>query len=101
MSYWKHRMKPIYEQLMADGAIVGYGISSEAVTTGHPAMINWWVLMADEDGFDKVDAAFDASWGAMDEEGRRARWLSILDTVDEDSYRSWITGIIHMQVAAH
>jgi len=100
-SYWKHRMKPVYEQLLSDGAIVAYGISSEAVVTEDPMGIEWWYVMADADGFDKVEAAFDASWEAMDKEGRRARWVSIMDTVEEDSYRSWLTTIIHLQLAAH
>ncbi len=100
-SYWEHRMKPVYEQLLADGAIVAYGLSSEAIVTEHPMMTEWWYVMADADGFDKVEAAFDAAWEEMDEEGRRARWLSIMDTVDEDSYRSWVTSIIHFQTAAH
>jgi len=100
-SYWKHRMKPVYEQLLADGDIVAYGLSGEAIVTGHPMMVNWWYVMADADGFDTVEAAFDASWGEMDEEGRRARWLSIMDTVDEDSYRGWVTSIIHFATAAH
>ncbi|TFG39441.1 MAG: hypothetical protein E4H44_02065 [Candidatus Aminicenantes bacterium] len=101
MSYWKHRMVPVYEQLLNDGALVSYGISSEAVPTESPSMINWWYVMADADGFDKIEAAFDASWGDMDGEGSRARWLSIMDTVEADSYRSWVTTIDHMQVAAH
>ena len=101
MSYWEHRMKPIYEQLLTDGVITAYGISSEAIVTGHPMHTSWWYVMNDADGFDKVDEAFDASWEGMDKEGRRARWVSIMDTVDEDTYRSWVTSIIHMQVAAH
>jgi hypothetical protein len=100
-SYWKHRMKPVYERLLSDGAIVAYGLSGEAIVTEHPMMVEWWYIMADADGFDTVEAAFDASWEEMDEEGRRARWLSIMDTVDADSYRSWVTGIIHFQTAAH
>lgn len=100
-SYWKNRMAPVYEQLLADGAIVAYGISTEAVPTENPAGLEWWYVMPDAGGFDKVEAAFDASWGEMDEEGRRARWLSILDTVDESSYRSWLSTIIHTQMAAH
>ncbi len=101
MSYWKNRMAPIYEQLLDDGAIVAFGVSSEGVVTESPSMLSWWCVMADADGFDKVEAAFDASWGGMDSEGRRARWLSIMDTVEADSYRSWVTTIDHMQVAAH
>jgi hypothetical protein len=100
-SYWEHRMKPIYEQLLTDGTIVAYGLSSEAVVTNHPRNIDWWYVMADADALDKVEIAFDSSWGDMDKEGRRARWVSIMDTVEEGTYRSWMTAIIHMQVAAH
>jgi hypothetical protein len=34
-------------------------------------------------------------------EGRRARWLSIMDTVERDSFGSRVTTIDHLQVAAH
>lgn len=101
MSYWNNRIKPVYEQLLADGAIVAYGLSEEEVTTGNPMSTDWWYVMADADGFDAVKAAFEASWEDMDDEGRRARWLSVMDVVEEDSFSEWITHIIHMQVAEH
>lgn len=101
MSYWNHRIKPVYEQLLADGTIVSYGLSQEEVTTGNPMSTDWWYVMADADGFDKVKAAFEGSWDEMDEEGQRARWLSIMDVVEEDSFTEWLTHISHMQVAAH
>lgn len=53
------------------------------------------------DGMDAVEAAFDADWGGLDEEGRRARWVSIMDTVDEASFRSNMSNIRHYQVKAH
>lgn len=101
MSYYNNRIKPVYEKLLAEGAIMAYGLSSESITTGNPMSTDWWVVMADADGFDKVKAAFEASWDETDDEGRRARWLSIMDVVEEDSYSEWMTNIIHMQMAAH
>ncbi len=60
-----------------------------------------WYITAEADGLDVVEAAFEAAWGELDEEGRRARWISIMDFVEEDSYRSFMSKLHAYQVSAH
>ncbi len=36
-----------------------------------------------------------------DDEGQRARWSSIMDVVEEDSYREFMTQINHYAISAH
>jgi hypothetical protein len=64
-------------------------------------MGHWsWYIVRDADGLDAVDAAFDASWDEIDGEGRRARWTSIMDVIEEDSFRETMTSIIKMSMTA-
>jgi len=93
-SYWDNRVKPIYQKLFEEGVVVAYGLSTETITTDHPTGHWSWYVVADADGLDAVDAAFDASWEEEDAEGRRARWTSIMDVVEEDTYRETMTSII-------
>jgi len=99
-SYWKNRMKPVYQKLFDEGVVLAYGLSTEKITTDNPRLHSWWYVVKDADGLDAVDAAFDASWEAEDEEGRRARWTSIMDVVDEDTYREDMTSIIKLSMSA-
>jgi hypothetical protein len=99
-SYWENRIKPVFESLFEQGVVLSYGMSTETLTTEHPMGHWWWYVVGDADGLDAVDAAFDASWEEMDEEGRRARWTSIMDVVEEDSYRETMTSITHMSMTA-
>jgi hypothetical protein len=99
-SYWDNRVKPVYESLFEQGVVVAYGLSTETLTTEHP-MGHWsWYIVRDADGLDAVDAAFDASWDEIDGEGRRARWTSIMDVIEEDSFRETMTSIIKMSMTA-
>jgi hypothetical protein len=100
LSYYNHRIKPVYEQLLAAGDVVAFGRSEEEIVTGMPGAQFVWYVVEDGAGLDKVRAAFDAHWGEMDEEGRRARWTSIMDFVEEGSFRESLTHISYLQIAA-
>lgn len=100
LSYYNNRIKPVYEQMLADGDIVAFGRSEEEIVTEKPGGQEVWYIVDGGAGLDKVRAAFAANWGEMDDEGRRARWISIMDWVEEGSYREHLSRIIHMQVAA-
>jgi hypothetical protein len=99
-SFWNNRIKPVYQKLFDDGVVVAYGLSTEKVTTENPTMHSSWYVVKNADGLDAVDAAFDAWWEAEDDEGRRARWTSIMDVVEEDTYREDMTNIIKMSMSA-
>lgn len=99
-SYWDNRMKPIFESLFDKGVVLAYGLSTENIVTDNPRGHTWWYVVGDADGLDAVDAAFDAAWDTLDEEGRRARWASIRDVIEEGSYREELTSIIHWSTKA-
>ena len=100
-SYWKNRQKPVFEALFEKGVVVAYGLSTESITTENPMLHWWWYVVRDADGLDAVDATFDASWDAIDEEGRRERWAGIMVTIDPDSYNEEMTSFIQWSIKAH
>jgi hypothetical protein len=99
-SYWDNRVKPVFESLFEQGVVVAYGLSTETLTTDHPMGHTSWYVVKDAEGLDAVDAAFDASWDEIDGEGRRARWASIMDVIEEDTFRESMTSIILMSMTA-
>jgi hypothetical protein len=100
LSYYNNRIKPVYEKMLANGDIVAFGHSEEEIVTNKPGGHSVWYVVDNGAGLDKVREAFKADWGEMDEEGRRARWTSIMDFVEEGSFREHLSRIIHMEIAA-
>lgn len=93
-AYYKNRIAPVYETLIENGDVVAYGLSTEEITTMEPGWHQIWYVTPTPDGIDAVDAAFDADWGDMDEEGRRARWLSIMHVVKPETKRNSMSYLI-------
>ena len=61
LKLWKKWMQPVYEKLLADGTLVGYGIDREAYhTTGGGARFVWMMTETPQ-AMGKVDAAFEAA----------------------------------------
>ena len=98
VSYWNQYTKPVYEKLMAEGVIVAYGRGREEITTDGEDRRSSWYNVRDLAGHDKVQAALRESWDKMTEEQRRARWASIWEVAEPNSYRENMTRIIHWQI---
>jgi|GEM_PF-1852513 len=100
LSYYNNRWKSVCDELLASGDIVAYGRTEEEIVTHKPGGVSVWYIVDSAAGLDTVRAAFEADWAKMDEEGRRARWTSIMEFVEEGSYRENLTHIIHMGIKA-
>ncbi len=87
MALFNKYNKPVYEKLLADGTIIGYGIDFEYVHTADPRNRYMWVQVADAEAMDKVDAAFDASREAMSPEERRVITSTMLQLMDFPMHR--------------
>lgn len=100
-SFWDNRVKPVYEKLLEEGTIVAFGLTVEEISTDKPGGHESWYNAPNAEALDKVKAAFRANWGEEDEEGRRARWASIRDVIEEGSHREQMTHLIHYATKAY
>lgn len=98
VGYWNQHTKPVFEKLMADGTILAYGRGREEITTDGEDRRGSWYVVRDLAGHDRVQAALRDSWDKMTEEQRRARWTSIYDVSEMNSFRENMTRMIHWQV---
>ncbi|MFQ5695180.1 MAG: hypothetical protein ACE5HB_04250 [Terriglobia bacterium] len=64
--------KPVLDQLVADGDLVGYGVDVEWIHTDDPGWRAIWAVTTSMAAFDKLDAAFRAAGQARSEEERGA-----------------------------
>ena len=95
---WDKETQPLYQKLMDDGTILGYGIDQEFI---HTDAIGWrydWVVLSSMESLDKLNAAFDARMGARTPEQRRALGASMRENTVAGSHRD---GLYHMLDYAH
>jgi hypothetical protein len=92
---WEKYFKPIYAKLLADGTIVGYGLSTEEVKTTDAYTHLSWVTMPNLAARDKVRAAILAPSPAE----RDQRMKDLLDVGDPTATRGAILRSIIFNVA--
>jgi hypothetical protein len=91
---FKEMAAPVYDGLMADGSIIGYGLAVPAIhRDGGADRMNWY-SSANLAARDAVSAAFDAAGDERSEEENKAlgeRWMSTF----EDGHTDQILLVIH------
>ncbi|HUV13161.1 MAG TPA: hypothetical protein VMY18_05930 [Acidobacteriota bacterium] len=92
---WEAFVKPVYEQLLADGTIVSYGLDTAFIHTEKPGDRMSWYIISNMEADEKVEAAFDASWDKLSETEREARRALFWELTEEGSHRDEMTRIIH------
>jgi hypothetical protein len=92
---WEAYVKPVYEQLLAEGSIVAYGLDTEYIHTEKPGDRMSWYIISNMEADEKVEAAFDAAWEKQSEIDREARQALFWELTEEDSHRDDMTRIIH------
>lgn len=93
-SYYQHRIKPVYQKLLDDGVLISYGLFVDELTMDKRGSHEVWAIAKDLNGLDAIDAAFDKDWGDMEGEDRRARWSSIKDIVELDTFKEYMSTIL-------
>ncbi len=86
--------KPVMEQLMADGTLMGYGADREYVHTETPAARYEWVMTANADGIDKVAAAFAAASAKRSAEERRSIAAAFREVSEPGTHRDGLTRVV-------
>lgn len=96
---WEAWAKPVYDQLLADGTIVAYGLDTPVHHTSEQSLgftLAWYIL-ENMDADAKVDAAFDTAREKLTETERTASNELYWSLVVEDSHRDDFTRLIHFR----
>jgi len=85
---WEKYNKPVFDKLVADGTILGYGLSVEEVRTDGDFTHFIWIETKDLASLEKVRNAFIADREHRSEEERNALGDLFLSLIDADASRS-------------
>lgn len=88
---WEKYNKPVFDKLVADGSVLAYGLSAEAVKTDGDWTHFVWIATANMGGGDKVNAAFAADRARRSEKDRNEITEEFLEVTEPDKARSMIT----------
>jgi hypothetical protein len=94
-SLWKKWMQPIYEKLLADGTIVGYGVDRESYHTTTPAYRSMWVIAEWAEAVDRATAAFEAEMGKRSKEEQKSIQLQMQEVLEPGTHRDNLDRVIH------
>jgi hypothetical protein len=95
---WEKYNKPVLDKLVADGTLLGYGLSIEEVRTDGDFTHFVWMETKDLASFEKVRNAFTADREHRSEEERSALNDLFLSLVDADASRSEVSRCIMFHV---
>ncbi len=95
LNLWKKWMQPVYEKMLADGTIMGYGIDHEAYHTMTPAYRGVWVVTDSPEAEDKVSAAFEAAMNARSKEERRTVGLQMQEVLEPGTHRDNLDRVLY------
>jgi hypothetical protein len=88
---WEKYNKPVFDKLIADGALLAYGLATEEVKTDGDFTHFVWMAAADMSGMDKIAAAFAAD-RARRTDAEQASIAELFASVTEpDKARSVVT----------
>lgn len=93
--FWKDEIQPVYEKLVADGAALAYGYSSQEIVTDNPGQRGSWVIFKDPSGMDKMEAAFAANRKGWSKTQGKLWWSGIKEMVEMGSFREFMGEVIH------
>ncbi len=96
---WEKYTKPVYDKLVADGTIWGYGLAVEELRTAGEFTHFVWVTAKDLAAFDKTRSAFMADRQRRTQEERDAINDQFGSLTDADASRSQIVRAIVFRVA--
>ena len=88
---WEKYNKPVYDKLVAEKAVLAYGVAVEEVKTDGEFTHFIWVATADMAGLDKVGPAFAADRARRSEEERNTIAELFASVTEPDKARSVVT----------
>ncbi len=88
---WEKYNKPVFDKLIADGALLAYGLSVEEVKTDGDFTHFVWMATADMAGMDKIGAAFAADRARRTEDEQKSIADLFANVTEPDKARSVVT----------
>jgi len=88
---WEKYNKPVFDKLIADGALLAYGLSVEEVKTDGDFTHFVWMATADMAGMDKIRAAFAADRTRRTEDEQKSIADLFASVTEPDKARSIVT----------
>jgi len=88
---WEKYNKPVFDKLVADGVILAFGLSAEAIKTDGDFTHFVWMATANMAGLDKIAAAFAADRARRTEAEQNSITLAFADVTEPDKARSMVT----------
>ena len=88
---WEKYNKPIFDKLLADGVLLAFGLSTEAIKTDGDFTHFVWMATANMAGLDKIAAAFAADRARRTEDERNSIAQAFNDVTEPDKARSVVT----------
>ena len=88
---WEKYNKPVFDKLVADGVILAFGLSTEAVRTEGNFTHYVWMATTNMGGLDKIAAAFAADRARRTEDERNSITQAFNDATEPDMARSIVT----------
>lgn len=96
---WEKYNKPVFDRMVADGTILGYGLGIEEVKTSGDFTHFVWIAAKDLAGLDKVRSTFMADRARRTQEEQDSITALFGSLSDPDAARSMITRAIVFRVA--
>jgi hypothetical protein len=91
---FKRFQQPVYEKLLAEGTILGYGIDRELIHTAPGGLRGVWVLLPSAEAMDKEGDAFDAAFAGRSPEEGRMMQAAMAELVDSSKHRDGVERVI-------
>lgn len=88
---WEKYNKPVFDKLVADGALLAYGLSVEEVKTDSDFTHFVWMATSDMAGLDKIGAAFAADRARRTEDEQKQIADLFTSVTEPDKARSIVT----------
>lgn len=86
---------PVFDKLVADGKVIGYGLEGIEVHRGQGWDYMTWYTSKDLASRDAVDAGFDAAWAARSKEESKALSDRFLEDRDMSGHSDQILLVVH------
>jgi hypothetical protein len=91
---WQKYARPVYEQLLREGAVVAFGMDAEFIHTDDPGTRITWYVVRDADSLDKVETAFESARARLSKEEAEARMRAFSEVLVEGVHRDGMYRIL-------